>query len=237
MPSVPTQPPPDLLVCDLAGTTIRDRGEVPAAFEAALREAGVAFEPAELDGWRGASKREVLGRLLARDGRADPRLVPVYTRFRSLLLDRLAASAPLSLPGVDTTLEGLKRAGVRLAVTTGFDREVAQAVFAAVSWAPLLDAWICGDDVSRGRPAPYMIFRTMERCGVEDVRRVAVVGGTRLDLEAAWNAGAAWRVGVLTGAHDRATLEAAPHTHIVDAVTALPDLWGGPADRGAQAAV
>jgi phosphoglycolate phosphatase-like HAD superfamily hydrolase len=70
-----------------------------------------------------------------------------------------------------------------------------------------------------------MILRAMERCNVDDPRRVAVVGDTRLDLEAAWHAGAAWRVGVLTGAHDRATLEAAPHTHILDAVTALPALW------------
>jgi hypothetical protein len=30
---------------------------------------------------------------------------------------------------------------------------------------------------------------------------------------------------VLTGAHDRATLEAAPHTHVLDAVTVLPALW------------
>ncbi|MGN6390889.1 MAG: HAD hydrolase-like protein [Gemmatimonadales bacterium] len=54
---------------------------------------------------------------------------------------------------------------------------------------------------------------------------VAVVGDTRLDLEAAWNAGAAWRIGVLTGAHDRAALEAAPSTHVVEAVAALPALW------------
>ena len=71
-----------------------------------------------------------------------------------------------------------------------------------------------------------MIFRAMERCGAEDVRRVAVVGDTRLDLEAAWNAGVGWRVGVLTGAHDRPTLAAAPHTHLCDAVTAVPELWG-----------
>ena len=30
MPSVPIPPPPDLVVCDLAGTTVYDRGEVRA---------------------------------------------------------------------------------------------------------------------------------------------------------------------------------------------------------------
>lgn len=225
MPSVPTPPPPDLVVCDLAGTTIYDRGEVPAAFEQALREAGLAFDAAEVSAWRGASKREVLSRLVARQDGGTRSVDRIYHRFRELLLQRLAEAGPLSLPGVQETLARLKAERCRLAATTGFDRDVVETILAAVPWAGLLDAWVCGDDVAQGRPAPFMIFRAMERCGVLDVRRVAVVGDTRLDLEAAWNAGAGWRVGVLTGAHDRATLTAAPHTHLCDAITALPSLW------------
>lgn len=214
-------------MCDLAGTTVHDRGEVPAAFEAALHEAGLAFDPAEVGAWRGASKREVVGRLVARQrGGTSVRAEQVYDRFRARLLERLMGGGPLSLAGVHETFARLKADGIGVALTTGFDHGVVEAVLAGVSWAGLLDAWVCGDDVARGRPAPYMIFRAMERCGIEDVRRVAVVGDTRLDLEAAWNAGAGWRVGVLTGAHDRGTLAAAPHTHICDTVTAVPALWG-----------
>ena len=40
MPLVPIPPPPELLVCDLAGTTIYDRGEVPAAFADAYFRTG-----------------------------------------------------------------------------------------------------------------------------------------------------------------------------------------------------
>ncbi|HET7471080.1 MAG TPA: HAD hydrolase-like protein [Gemmatimonadales bacterium] len=227
MPSAPIPPRPDLVVCDLAGTTIYDRGEVPAAFEQALRETGLTFDAAEVSAWRGASKREVVGRLVARrDGAADGAVDRVYRRFRELLLRQLAAAGPLSLPGVHETLIRLKADRCRLAVTTGFDRDVVETVLAGVPWTELLDARVSGDDVPQGRPAPFMIFRAMEQCGVVDVRRVAVVGDTRLDLEAAWNAGAGWRIGVLTGAHDRATLAAAPHTHLCDAITALPSLWG-----------
>jgi phosphoglycolate phosphatase-like HAD superfamily hydrolase len=60
-----------------------------------------------------------------------------------------------------------------------------------------------------------------------DVRDVAVVGDTVRDLEAGWNAGVAFRVAVLTGAHDRATLRAAPHTHIVESVADVPSIWLG----------
>jgi phosphonatase-like hydrolase len=226
MPWGPIPPRPDLVVLDLAGTTIADRGEVPAAFEAALQESGLAYDPEEVNAWRGASKREVIGRLLARQDEAEPALADrAYRLFRTRLLERLDRAAPLSLPGTHETLARLKADRMGLALTTGFDREVVEAILSQVSWRTLLDAGVYGDDVARGRPAPDMILRAMERCNVDDPRRVAVVGDTRLDLEAAWHAGAAWRVGVLTGAHDRATLEAAPHTHILDAVTALPALW------------
>jgi phosphoglycolate phosphatase-like HAD superfamily hydrolase len=70
-----------------------------------------------------------------------------------------------------------------------------------------------------------MIFRAMERSGVLDVHQVAVVGDTVRDLEAGWDAGVAYRIAVLTGAHDRAALSAGPQTHIVDSVRDVPGLW------------
>jgi phosphonatase-like hydrolase len=229
MPLGPIPPPPELVVSDLAGTTVYDRGEVPAAFADALREAAVSFDPGEITAWRGASKREVLGRLLGRDGApADvvaERLPLVYGRFHALLAERLARAAPVSLPGVAETFARLRAAGIRIALTTGFDRALVEQLLAAVDWAELVDAWVSSDDVLKGRPAPDMIVLAMRRCGVTEADRIAVVGDTRLDLEAAWHAGARWRVGVLTGAHDHATLAGAPHTHLLDSVRDLPSLW------------
>jgi hypothetical protein len=54
MPSVPIPPPPELLVCNLAGTTIRDRGEVPSAFQTALVVETLSALPAL---WLGAAGR------------------------------------------------------------------------------------------------------------------------------------------------------------------------------------
>jgi phosphoglycolate phosphatase len=60
------------------------------------------------------------------------------------------------------------------------------------------------------------------RLGVDDVREVAVAGDTASDLWSGWRAGAGVVAGVLTGAHDRATLAEAPHTHLLDSVADLP---------------
>jgi phosphoglycolate phosphatase-like HAD superfamily hydrolase len=51
------------------------------------------------------------------------------------------------------------------------------------------------------------------------------VGDTALDLQAGFNAGVGWNIGVLSGAHDRETLAAAPHTHLIASVAALESVW------------
>jgi phosphoglycolate phosphatase-like HAD superfamily hydrolase len=66
-----------------------------------------------------------------------------------------------------------------------------------------------------------MIIGAMDRLGVADAGAVAVVGDTTSDLEAGTNAGARAVIGVLSGAHDRATLEGAPHTDLINDVTEL----------------
>jgi phosphoglycolate phosphatase-like HAD superfamily hydrolase len=74
-------------------------------------------------------------------------------------------------------------------------------------------------DVGRGRPAPDLVLGAMERLGVGDPGAVAVAGDTVSDLEAGAAAGAGAVIGVLSGAHDRATLAAAPHTAIIEDIT------------------
>jgi phosphonatase-like hydrolase len=120
----------------------------------------------------------------------------------------------------------LREHGVRIAVNTGFDRETTEMLLDALGWGGgFFDAVVCGDDVAQGRPAPYLIFRAMESAGAGNVHRVANVGDTALDLLAAHNAGVRWNIGVLSGAHERAQLEDAPHTHLLPSVAELPSLW------------
>jgi phosphonatase-like hydrolase len=113
-----------------------------------------------------------------------------------------------------------------VALNTGFDRQMTGLLLGALGWADgLVDAVVCGDDVTRGRPAPYLIFRAMETTGASSVHRVANVGDTTLDLQAGHNAGVRWNIGVLSGAHDRKTLESVPHTHLLPSVAEVTRLW------------
>jgi len=223
---------PTLVVFDLIGTTVRDRGEVQAAFQAAFEAHGSVIGPATVARWRGAAKRVAIREAVREsephldEPHLEKRVDKIYDAFREDLIRRLSATPDLPFPNALPTFERLRDAGMRLALNTGFDRVVAHAVLDATHWPPeLFDAVVTDDDVDEGRPAPDMIHVAMECVNIRDGALVAVVGDTRLDLEAGFNAGAGWCIGVLTGAHDRAMLEQAPFTHIVASVGDVPGLW------------
>jgi phosphoglycolate phosphatase-like HAD superfamily hydrolase len=67
----------------------------------------------------------------------------------------------------------------------------------------------------------------MERLGVADAAAVAVVGDTVSDLASGTAAGAGAVIGVLSGAHDEATLSAVPHTALITDVTELIEVLEG----------
>lgn len=216
----------ELVVLDMAGTTVHDGGEVPAAFRSALAAHGVAVTDDELAGVRGASKREVIRTLVTRH---QPDALPslaeqVYAEFRAALAERYGAGVR-AVEGAEDVFDWLRGRGVRIALNTGFDRVITELLLDALDWRQAVDAVVCGDEVRQGRPAPYLIFRAMETAGAASVHRVMNVGDTELDLRAGWNAGAGWNVGVLSGAHPRERLQAAPHTHLIDSVASLPGLW------------
>ena len=115
---------------------------------------------------------------------------------------------------------------MKVALTTGFSADVHGPLLHALGWnvPDTVDAIVCTDDVPAARPAPYMIFRAMERCGVLDVGRVLVAGDTPRDLAAGINAGAGAVVGVATGDLTLEALGRHRHTHLLASLATLPDL-------------
>lgn len=214
-----------LVVFDMAGTTIEDSGQVPDAFTTVLRKHGIEIGADALRAVRGASKRDAIRHFVAQHRSADVNAQTdrIYTDFRDYLAQLFNAGGVKPMAGAAGVFHWLRARGVKIALNTGFDRPTADLIIEAVGWGNgTVDAIICGDDVALGRPAPYLIFRSMEATGVTSVREVMCVGDTVLDLQAGCNAGARYVVGVLSGAHRKEQLEKEPHTHLIASVAALP---------------
>lgn len=213
----------ELAVLDIAGTTVEEHNAVYDALADAVVAAGGSPSAGDIARWMGADKREAIADLLS----APPTDVVdrVFADFRARLAAAYAERPPTPLPGVPEALAKLRADGVRVALTTGFDRGVTDSLLASISWDEgVADTVVCVDDVPVGRPAPYMIFHAMERTGVSDVRRVLTAGDTVRDLQAGCNAGAAMVVGVLTGGQTAAQLGVERHTHLLPSVAEIPAL-------------
>jgi phosphonatase-like hydrolase len=223
-------PTVDLVVFDMAGTTIQDDGQVVDAFTSALTRNGIPVTERDLRPWRGASKRRVLrvfveGQFGPDDPQNTARVERVYAEFREQLERRFTVQAARPIPGAPDTFVWLRDRGIKVALTTGFYRKVADIILDTLGWRPeLIAASVSSDEVPAGRPAPYMIFRAMETTGVSDVRRVMKVGDTAFDLMAGRNAGLLGVVGVLSGSQDVEQLGRVQHTHIIPSVAELPNL-------------
>jgi phosphonatase-like hydrolase len=222
----------ELVVLDMAGTTIDEGQHVYRVLAETAIAHGASPSEEDIARWHGAAKHEALRALLTRDGTppSDDVLATVVADFRSRLSAAYAENPPRPLPGVPQALAELRAAGIRVALSTGFDREIVDSLLTALGWQgdAVADTVVCGSDVAAGRPAPYMIFRAMERLGVTDVARVLVAGDTPRDLQSGTNAGAGAVVGVLSGASDADELAGYPHTHLLASVADLPELLAVP---------
>jgi phosphonatase-like hydrolase len=216
---------PKLVIFDMAGTTVQDQGEVPAAFTAALSQQGIAVSAEQLNAVRGASKRQAVLNLMPEGPDRQTRAERAYAAFKFDLARRFSESVQ-AVSGAEQVFTWLRQQNVKVALNTGFDREITDLLLSALKWTnSVIDAVACGDEVQRGRPAPHLIFRCMELTETLSVHEVAVLGDTVLDLQAGYNAGARWNIGVLSGAHSREKLEREPHTHLLASVAELPGIW------------
>jgi len=215
-----------LAVFDMVGTTVRSGDEVPSAFRKAFSSMGIALSDEAIATIRGKSKQEAVVELLRANGVAEEAIPEVsrivYDRFQQDLLRAFQLTAE-PIPGAQEVFEFLGQEGISVVLTTGLDRQTAQALIRGLGWdGPGLSGFVSGDDVSAGRPAPDLIWAAMRLAGVEDPGVVLVVGDTTADLEAAARAEAGWSVGVCSGAHTRARLESYPHSVILESVAELP---------------
>lgn len=211
-----------VVALDMAGTTVVDGGAVERSFHDAFESLELTPTQAQVDHVRttmGQSKIEVFRALL---GEEEP--ARAATAAFEVAYERWVREEGVEpIPGVEALFHDLRSRGTRICLTTGFSTSTRSMLLEQLGWADLIDLALSPGEGIRGRPHPDLVLTAAVRLGADDVRDVAVAGDTASDLLAGTRAGASIVAGVLTGAHDRAALQAAPHTHILDSVVELAD--------------
>ncbi len=198
-----------LVVLDWAGTAVDFGCRGPArAFIEVFAAFGVAVSEAEARAAMGLAKKEhlrallrlpgVAGRWRSAHGRAatEADVEEMYQAVTPRQVENAAVFGAV-VPGLVECVAELRRRGIRVGATTGYFREAAEAaarVAARQGYEP--ECSICADEVPAGRPAPWMLFRVMERLNVYPPAVVVKVGDTPADVAEGRNAGC-WSVGVV----------------------------------------
>lgn len=227
-----------LAVFDIAGTTLHDGDAVNVTFADALRAAGVERSRDDINAVMGLAKPRAIDLLLGAlpdDATADERAArktqidAIHRDFADRMIAHYQKSpAVREIDGASDVFKALKAGGVRVALDTGFDRRITNAVLRRMRWIALglVDATVTSDEVVDGRPAPDMIFRAMTLTGVGHASDVAKIGDTPSDLHEGTNAGCAAVVGFTGGTHTPDQLAAAPHTHLIPTLRDFLDIAG-----------
>ncbi|MFJ9829469.1 phosphonatase-like hydrolase [Streptomyces sp. NPDC101160] len=217
----------NLIVLDMAGTTVADGGLVEQAFTAAAERLGE--DPATMIDYvratMGESKISVFRHLFGGD---EQRAQQANVAFEEAYGELVAAGRIAPVPGAAEAVAALKEQGRTVALTTGFARVTQDAILDALGWRDLVDLTLCPADAGgRGRPYPDMVLAAFLRTGaVDDVRQVVVAGDTSYDMLSGVRSGAGIVAGVLTGAHDEPALKEHGATHVLSSVAELPALIG-----------
>ncbi|GHH32388.1 phosphonatase-like hydrolase [Streptomyces candidus] len=219
----------ELVVLDMAGTTVADGGLVEQAFAAAAERLGVRAGSADYEeklryvrATMGESKISVFRHLFGEEGLAQRANAAFEESYGQLV----QAGAIEEVPGARETIEELAAQERTVVLTTGFARITQDAILAALGWQGLAASTLCPADAGgRGRPYPDMVLTAFLRTGaVAGVQDVAVVGDTSYDMLSGVRAGAGVVAGVRTGAHGPDALLAHGATHVLESVVGLPAL-------------
>ncbi|SFF50920.1 HAD hydrolase-like protein [Thermoflexibacter ruber] len=213
-----------LAVFDIAGTTVKDSNNVHEALQKALQRAGFHFTVEEINPYMGIPKPLAIKYLLEQRPTAkhlvedEDFIQEVHKDFvAEMLLFYQQAAEVIEKPFASEVFKTLKSKGIKVALDTGFSREITDAIIQRLGWdkGGLIDFSVTSDEVANGRPYPDLIFKAMQIAGIDDSQEVAKIGDTSSDLQEGTTAGCKYVIGVITGAFSREALEKEPHTHLV----------------------
>ncbi len=108
---------------------------------------------------------------------------------------------------VRNIMRKLRQADIQIAVVTSDDRRFTEATLSHLGVLDIVSVIVCGDDPIPNKPAPDAFYLVAEQWGVAP-NRMMMVGDSANDMQFAINAGAGFRIGVVSASGDASALAA-----------------------------
>ncbi|MFG0264665.1 MAG: phosphonatase-like hydrolase [Rhodopirellula sp. JB055] len=219
----------ELVVFDMAGTTVDEKNVVYKTVRQAINATGYNFTQEQVQtAGAGKEKSQAIRDVLALDGNDHPdaEVQSIFADFKRRLVDAYDTLDVTEQPGASETFRELHSRGIKVVLNTGYDRPTAEKLVRKIGWAvgTDFDALVTASDVETGRPAPDMIYLAMALTEVTDASAVIKIGDSRIDIEEGQNANCGMALGITTGAQPETELRQSNPTAIIHQLSDLPNL-------------
>jgi phosphonoacetaldehyde hydrolase len=216
----------DLVILDWAGTMVDFGCHAPViALRAAFALRGVTVSDAQVRRDMGKAKEDHVRALLKEHsiaeawnktrGRApnDADVRELMSDLGPLMRDQAARSAQL-IEGARSTVDTLRAAGIKVASSTGYTREMMLPVLQqAATQGYVPDHLVCSGETPQGRPTPLMIYKACAELAVWPLSRAVKVDDTEAGVKEGRAAGC-FTVGISASGNEvglsREALQALP---------------------------
>lgn len=212
----------ELLVLDMAGTTVDEDNVVYKTVTEAVNEHGyqVGLEQVLIT-CAGMEKLEAITSLLKEIGGNEEDAMAIFEKFSVKLKNAYQNLEVKPINGTEDFLLKMKAQNKKVVLNTGYTSEIAQQLLDKLQWKENIhfDALITADDVSESRPSPEMINLAMKKFNIHEPKKVLKAGDSVIDIEEGKNAGCGLTIAVLSGAQNRAELEKAKPDYIFNTIS------------------
>lgn len=218
-----------MVVFDIAGTTVKDKGNIAETFQQAFLEYDIEVTVEEVNkvmGWRKIDAVKSLLELYSPGATTNhaglvEKIHDGFTRNMVTFYENDKELAPL--PYAEEVFASLRKSGVKVCLNTGFTDIITQTILVRLGWGKgkMIDDFISSDQVEEGRPHAYMIKELMKRNGITEASTVVKVGDTEVDVMEGRAALCGKVIAVTTGAYTRVQLETYRPDFIIDSLSEL----------------
>jgi len=217
-----------LVVFDIAGTTVVDKGDINIAFRSAFENADLSVTSGDVDLVMGYEKMQAIQILNEKYhfGLSENGIKNIHAAFINEMVLFYQTNEIEPQPFALEIFEWLQSQQIKVALNTGFNRKITDAVLDNLQWKqhPFINTVVCSDEVDSGRPAPFMIQKIMKQLNISDSKKVIKVGDTEVDIHEGKNAHCGLVIGITTGAYSKTELLKYHPDFIIDSLLELKEI-------------
>jgi beta-phosphoglucomutase len=162
---------PDAVLWDLDGVIIDSAAQHRESWRQLAEENGLPYTDESFWAHFGRRNADVIPAMF---GVTEPGRVAALADRKEAIYRALLAKEAAALPGARELMAALHLAGFRQAIGSSAPMQNLDLIVSLLDLAPYLTAWVSGESVAHGKPAPDLFLAAAERCDVAPARCLVI---------------------------------------------------------------